>query len=444
MRRLCFSLLLSILLTLFLSACRERSGSLRLVFSADTWGELEDCACGATPQGGLARRANALWRLRGEGGSPLLLVDGGNLHSGRDTESDLRLARELVSLMGAMRYDLAVMGPRDVALKSGTVRGMLADAAFPVLGGSWSKGRLAMPMDSLWVKEVGGLVVGVVDHVDAGYKGHLRVAGHVEDHLLSRLRLLRPLCDVLVVVAALDPRAPEPLARQLAGLADVLLITGGAPATEHPQDVEGVLVASVGEKGQSLGLLDLTVERGKLARRQWTLLPLDDRYRQDSLVVDRVSRAKDRERAHEGLRREQVRQAELRRLGLKAEDLPGESAGARYAGARACRECHAPIHESWRASAHAGTWAQVLREGREHEILSQRRLVTGWMEKGGWLNYQESPELAGVQCEACHGRGSRHVNSGGRLLDDLASNPAAACASCHGEVPVVDAHSLRH
>lgn len=421
-------------------ACKERSGRVRIVFSADTWGELEDCGCGSQPSGGLARRANALFRLRGAGGA-LLLVDGGNIHSGLDTEGALRLSRETVSLMGLMRYDLAVLGPRDAGLKSGTVRQLLADAAFPWLGGSWRKGRQALGLDSAWVKEAGGLVVGVLDHVDAEYAGNRKIAGHVEDRLLERVRLLRPYCDVLVVVAAVDPRAPEPLARRLAGQVDLLLVTGGATATTEAQDVGGVLVASVGEKGGALGQLEVEVERGRQRLRRWSLLPLDGAFREDSLVADRVMRAKDVERAYESLRREQARQQKLRELGLKAVDLPGEDAGARYAGASTCLACHGDQYDAWRTSAHASAFAPLLREGRDGDFAA-RRAVTGWMEKSGWLSHAETPELDGVQCEACHGRGSRHVKSGGRLVDDLAPDPAAACLRCHPAPAPVEPHGL--
>ncbi len=71
-----------------------------------------------------------------------------------------------------------------------------------------------------------------------------------------------------------------------------------------------------------------------------------------------------------------------------------------------------------------------------------RRAVTGWLEKGGWLNDRETGELSGVQCEACHGRGSSHVFTRGASFKSMNEDPAGACAACHETPPAVDPHSL--
>ena len=57
--------------------------------------------------------------------------------------------------------------------------------------------------------------------------------------------------------------------------------------------------------------------------------------------------------------------------------------------------------------------------------------VTGWMEPGGaTLAFTE--HLRNVQCESCHGPGSKHVDADGKALDSLVRAPAKErCLTCH-------------
>lgn len=435
-------LLFLALATLVLWAgCRERSGRLRLVFSADTHGFLEDCGCGSSPQGGLARRAALLGRLRADGGPPVLLIDGGNLHHVTQDEAHSRAAAVVVQSMGAMAYDLAVLGPRDAALERQAAKRLLDGAPFPWLAGAYRDARRLLGLDTLWVGLAGGLAVGVLDMADPTWPPNRLPASRADTTLLARARRLRPLVDVLVVVAAVDPRQPEPLARSLDGLADLLLVTGST--TAGAVRVGGVLVASLGDRGRQLGLLEVEVERGRARRQEWRLLAVDSTLVEDSGVAELVGRFRAREESEEWGRRERRRLVQLRRLGIPEADRPGARALAWYVGAETCRPCHQPEYEAWRGSLHATTYAVLLREGRADEPAAQARAVTGWLEKRGWLSHEDTPQLSSVQCEACHGRGSAHVASRGELRTEFREEPGSGCADCHTPPPpAVDPHGL--
>lgn len=426
-----------------LIGCRGNEGRLRIVLSADTRGFLEDCGCGPTPQGGLARRADLLRRLRTAESTPILLMDGGNLHHVVEDEPHLRAARELVSVMGRIGYDLAVLGPQDAALKAPALREMLNGASFTWLGGAYRNARPALGLDTAWVATRGGITVGVLDTADPGYGPNRLPADRVDDGLLRRARLLRPHCDLLIVAAALDPRGPEVLARELDGLVDVLLVTG-AEARSMPQEMGGVWVVSVGDRGRNLGLLEVELKRGQALRRSWSLLPVDNSLIEDPHVADQIREHTQREQGLERGRRERARLVLLARLGIPSNQLPGNAALAWYQGEKDCRACHQEQWEAWRASPHAGPFALPPREDGTEDPLARRRLVTGWLEKGGWLSQEETPHLSGVQCEACHGRASMHTNTRGELREGLADDPWQSCAACHDPVPVVgDPHALR-
>lgn len=446
--------LLLALLMLWLG-CRERSGSVRLVFSADSRGALAD--------GGLARRATMLRRLRLDGGSPLLLIEGGNLHApvaapeaGRGSpplppgvtrppsrvSSADRNAVEHVRLLGLMQYDLAVLGPLDGGLEEETLKSLMRDSGFHWLGGAWRDGRRRLGLDTVYVAQRGGLAVGILDQLDPAWPANGLDSSQVDHGLLRRARALRPWVDLLVVVAAQEPSRVEDLARSLEGLADLLLLTGLEGGPPLSRRVGGVLVAGVGGEGRNLGLLDVDVRKGRLLKAEWSLLPLDEGVAEDPAVAGAVERQLERERGLERGRLEQLRQELLRKLDLSAAELPGENAVTWYQGGTACRDCHQEQWEAWQSSAHGRVWDELLRDKAISDVPRVRRSVTGWLEKGGWLNDRETPGLSGVRCEACHGRASSHVFTRGTSFKGMGEEPAGACLACHATPPRVDPHSL--
>ncbi len=105
---------------------------------------------------------------------------------------------------------------------------------------------------------------------------------------------------------------------------------------------------------------------------------------------------------------------------------------ARYVGADACRACHAGQYRHWLSTAHAS-----LQPDSAADRGKPYRFVTGINAAGG---YPEEGRT-GVQCEACHGPGERHVQQPeakghGFIVGLGAECPSCVveqiCRSCHG------------
>ncbi len=73
---------------------------------------------------------------------------------------------------------------------------------------------------------------------------------------------------------------------------------------------------------------------------------------------------------------------------------------ARYMGANTCKACHTDQYQHWQSTAHASADADNATQPNR-----LYRFVTGLGADGG----HPEPERDGVQCEACHGPGERHV-----------------------------------
>lgn len=109
---------------------------------------------------------------------------------------------------------------------------------------------------------------------------------------------------------------------------------------------------------------------------------------------------------------------------------------ARYVGAGTCRECHQPEYRQWQQTRHAVAHTVPGAKNASHE--SVHRYHTGVDQPGGY----PEPGREGVQCEACHGPGERHVT------DPEAAGPGRivslkqSCSSCVVEQICRTCHSL--
>jgi peroxiredoxin len=111
---------------------------------------------------------------------------------------------------------------------------------------------------------------------------------------------------------------------------------------------------------------------------------------------------------------------------------------AKYVGAKACRECHEREYDHWKKTRHASAHkTDKAKAARPEEML---RYYTGVGSRGGY----PEPGRKGVQCEACHGPGERHIEKpeekGHDYIVGLGGDDCASCVveqicrRCHSPV----------
>jgi 2',3'-cyclic-nucleotide 2'-phosphodiesterase (5'-nucleotidase family) len=85
------------------------------------------------------------------------------------------------------------------------------------------------------------------------------------------------------------------------------------------------------------------------------------------------------------------------------------SAGeARYVGVDACTECHAAERAFWSSTSHATAYNTLSSQHKEFNLDCVGCHVTGYSKPGGsTVTHVEG--LTSVQCEVCHGPGSKHA-----------------------------------
>jgi hypothetical protein len=119
---------------------------------------------------------------------------------------------------------------------------------------------------------------------------------------------------------------------------------------------------------------------------------------------------------------------------LPAPVSAGESG---YVGVEACTTCHQSERDFWDKTPHHSAYATLSRQSKEYNLECVGCHVTGYEAPGG-STVAHVENLKDVQCEVCHGPGSRHI--GNPADSKLISVPERSlCASkCH-HVPHVHA-----
>ena len=101
---------------------------------------------------------------------------------------------------------------------------------------------------------------------------------------------------------------------------------------------------------------------------------------------------------------------------LNADEL---NEGAKYVGEKSCKKCHLKQHRGWKKMAHAKAWEQLpakyhdpaQKDDEGRSCISCHVTGFGKGDLDGFVDAEKSAHLMGVQCEACHGPGSKHIEA---------------------------------
>ena len=103
---------------------------------------------------------------------------------------------------------------------------------------------------------------------------------------------------------------------------------------------------------------------------------------------------------------------------------------AKYTGHEKCSPCHSGIHKSWQDTRHAKAIDSLKKTGQEGLAACVKCHVTAYEKDDGFIDYDLTPEMAGVQCEACHGPGGKHISN--PMGEKPVKSPGEAlCRECH-------------
>lgn len=123
-------------------------------------------------------------------------------------------------------------------------------------------------------------------------------------------------------------------------------------------------------------------------------------------------------------------------VGIFLQMPTGAASSGRYVGSKACSECHESEFENYRKfskKAHSDRSVRIMAQDLTDEELQECFTchATGVGKPGGFVSFEQTPEMANAGCEVCHGPGYDHVESGGDPELIKADLEVSDCEVCH-------------
>lgn len=221
--------------------------------------------------GGIACLAGRVETLRRE--KPSLLLAAGDMIQGNDWANFFQ-GESVLALMNAMRFDGMVLGNHEFDFGQDVLKQRIAAARFPVLGANVQGVEGVKPY---LIAERAGITVAVIGVVteETPVSTHPKNVGGLvfmppAEVLPDYIAELREKADLIVVLSHIGYSADRILAEKVPGI-DIII--GGHSHTKlsQPALVKNTAVLQAWEHAKALGILDVTIESGKVIGYEWRL-----------------------------------------------------------------------------------------------------------------------------------------------------------------------------
>jgi len=371
--------------------------------------------------GGLARRAALIAELR-QRGVLVAPVDSGD-HFLSDSqilpaalpqiELKTRLAAEGMKAMGMVAFcpgdfDLAggltmlrdlvkIAGVRVVCanLHWGNELAFPATAIVPI--GPWRVGFFGVTRGDGPLPEDQGKPLLVDDPIAAARAAVAALAGKV---------------DVVVALSHRGSAEDEDMARRVPGI-DIILGAHTREVLQPPRVVGTTSIHQAGQQGREIELVHVTASG---VRAEHVMLPL--------------TRPEEPEMAKKYAQYEKaVAELNSRPPTVPPPPPPSTEPPDAYWGANLCSPCHLKQDAFWKNTPHAHAYETLVKAKKQSDVecLMCHTVAFGKARPPSPTSIVDVTGFEGVQCESCHGPGSRHNDPG---IRKMASQPAT-CLRCH-------------
>ncbi len=413
------------------------AADLVLLATGGVAGYVEPCGCPKNPAGGLARRAGYQELFgRRYPGTPIVLLDTGDF-AGDPGEAGEVKTQNLLSGMATMGYAVVNVGERELAAGVSHFLDAIRDQKVIYISSSFADRNSGEPVfPPFAIKQVQvpsgrtirvgfiGLNAFNSSFVREKGDGGVVVTLPPAEALARTLPKVRPNADMVVLLASMGVRE---LSTALTGTRGVDLALAAHGTRMSPggalESIGGVPALYSGDQGKRMGEVRVFLDgQGGNSRVVGHHVWLTRRYPAipglQTLIDTTIARVNDINRA----------KAAQQTVPAVEVATPNQAGERRFLTAEACRSCHAVEFEIWSGSAHAHAFKTLVDANQDFNAECVTCHVTGFKSANGFVNARRTPDLANVQCEACHGDATDHVADLQKPFGDV---PPRQCFTCH-------------
>jgi hypothetical protein len=357
-----------------------------------------------------------------------LVVDLGDFFGNRVPTSQKSNSNVLVDYMRIAGYDVATIGEKEMNYGIGFLMEALHDGKFDVVSANFYNGvDSTLLFEPYVIKKVGDIRVGLLGLMDddprrVGVFEQLDNA-YATSYVEAARRYLPELqgkCDITVALAHVGLGNARKLAEDVPGF-DVVLVGHGGDRTPMAEKIGETILMKAGSKSSSVGTLLLSLNANKrIVAFNGETLTLTKSGRKNPDVDKMVKTCEDREK-------ERDRVLTSRRYRMPAiPQRPEVLAAEGYLGWQTCKICHSEIYDRWSEDPHAHAFSTLAEGDHWNDPKCLPCHVTGYEVAAKQDSTDVKPELWNVQCEACHGMGTKHRRDG-----TMKPVPESVCLRCH-------------
>ena len=378
---------------------RAPATEITVIVGGDTKGYLSPCGCTKPMVGGIRRRAAAIRALQASSKN-VVTIENGGLAGGTSRQSELK-AESMAESLKEVHVDAINLTSDDAALGQGEIASIQRLSGGKLITGS-AEGQGPVELQP-FVESGGCLIGGASTNASLGKPLDMQtVSAAKAAKSLALAAAARHLVPVLMVDG--NERDARVLAESSRSLRLIVYRNQGDPPRAAVRIGQTWLVTP-GEQGKHV-----IVCRMKGDELAYQVIDLGPDVSDDPAVAQTYD-------AYLGRVEDEKLLDQWPRIHTEA-----------YAGSKACLSCHVQAAKAWTASAHYHALASIEQQhhGRDPDCVSCH--VTGLSSDSGFRSREETPELANVGCESCHGPGKTHAEDPSQLLPGTAKS---ACLGCH-------------
>ena len=334
----------------------------------------------------------------------VLLVDAGGYFPETDPAKDVSwFMMDAMKLIGT---DAVGVGDRDLRFGISYLRETAKGKKLPLVCANLvSKKTRTAVLDPFIVKKVGNVTVGVFglisDKVDLGPSRDSLVATDpvtAAQHVVPALR--KKGATVIVLLSQLGKVEAEDLVTAVEGI-DAVILGHNVPLLQKGRLIKNTVACYGGDQGQYMGRTEIDLGPGrKMASGDNSCIILGPEVGEKPEVAQVV-------KAFEDSFNEKMRLVEKEEAAKQAAKAM-ETSPDRYLGMELCARCHVEQAEQWKTTKHAHAWETLVKAKKAATPDCIPCHVAGYKQPGGFLTGTDTPSLVNVQCENCHGMGTKH------------------------------------